>query len=97
MLDFTQRKKRVFVFKMNDNTVLKLEVPNKKIFDKLLLLEKSSNDLNALYEVVRLIINTNRYKKYSYERISELFNFEDIQIFFKEYMNFVMDGTDCPN
>ena len=96
MLDFTQRKKKKLPVKLHDGFVVLLPMPSKAIFDKITNIE-TIEGTNEIFDIVRTIINQNPKKKYSVEKISEMFDLEDAVEFIKEYVNFTTGVISDPN
>lgn len=96
MLDFTQRKKKKLPVKLHDGFVVLLPMPSKSIFDKITNIE-TIEGANEIFDIVRTIINQNPKKKYSVEKISEMFDLEDAVEFIKEYVNFTTGVISDPN
>lgn len=96
LLDYSKKKKRVFKVKLHDEKVLNIPLPTKKVFD--MLTEFNNNmDLSELYDLVTVIINSDKSTKYTLDQISDMFDFDDLREFLAEYVNFVTEVTKDPN
>ena len=54
-------------------------------------------DLSELYDLVTVIINSDKSTKYTLDQISDMFDFDDLREFLAEYVNFVTEVTKDPN
>lgn len=102
VLNFNTIKKRYLTVTLPDeaNTVLMIGAPTKKIMDNLIVLQASvdaidednvnSDAMDDLYSACANIMSRNKCGiKITADFLSDLFDFEDIKIFFKSYMEFV--------
>lgn len=96
MLDFTTRKKKKYMVKLHDGFVAVLPMPSKKIFDQLTAAQEMS-DIGEVYSLLTAIINQNKKKKYSFQKISAMFDFEDAVELLKDYLGFVKGVVSDPN
>lgn len=101
-LNFNNVKKHFFTVTLADekNTVLMIGTPTKAIMDDLTLLQKSmttvsDSESNAeatddLYNACARVMSRNKAGvKITKEFLAEIFDFEDITIFFNAYMDFI--------
>lgn len=100
-LDFNKIKKKFLTVTLADeqNTVVMIGTPTKAIMDELMFLknslEKMTDDadeatMSELYEACAKVMSRNKTgKKFEKEYLENLFDFEDIIIFFNAYMEFV--------
>lgn len=101
-LNFNNVKKQFLTVTLADekNTVLLIGTPTKAIMDDLTLLQKSmatvsDTDSNAeatddLYNACARVMSRNKAGvKITKEFLAEIFDFEDITIFFNAYMDFI--------
>ena len=96
MLDFTTRKKKKYMVKLHDSFVAILPMPNKEMFDKMVAAQDMEN-VNDVYELLTAIINQNKKKKYSFQKVSAMFDFEDAVGLLKDYLEFVKGVVSDPN
>lgn len=108
-LDFTSAKKRYLTVKLPDenNTVLMIGTPTKAVMNDLVLLQSGletladgANDeaLDDLYAVCARVMSRNKTgKKVTKEYLEEIFDFEDIVIFFNAYIDFVSELSNAKN
>ena len=96
MLDFTTRKKKKYTVKLHDGFVAILPMPDKEMFDKLVAAQDMEN-VSDVYELLTAIINQNKKKKYSFQKISKMFDFEDAVGLLKDYLEFVKGVVSDPN
>lgn len=110
LLDFNKVKKKYLTVKLADenNTTLMIGTPTKAIMDDLMLLQASMENIqedetNAeavddLYFACARVMSQNKGGiKVTKEFLENLFDFEDIMIFFSAYMDFVNEITDSKN
>lgn len=98
-LDFNNLKKRSLTVKFADDkqTTIFVCFPTKALLSELthlnLNIDKSNDDMSAfdeLYDICAKAMSRNRGGvKITKEFLEENFDFEDVLIFIKEYMNFV--------
>lgn len=96
MLDFTTRKKKKYRVKLHDGFVAILPMPDKKMFDRMVAAQ-GMESVNDVYELLTAIINQNNKRKYSFQKISEMFDFEDAVELLKDYLEFVKGVVSDPN
>lgn len=96
MLDFTTRKKKKYTVKLHDGFVAVLPTPSKKIFDQLTAAQEMS-DIGEVYSLLTAIINQNKKKRYSQQKIEDMFDFADAVELLKDYLGFVKDVVTDPN
>lgn len=102
VLNFNNVKKKYLTVTFADekNTTIMVGTPTKAVMDDLSLLQKSINDTDNdendieatddLYEACARVMSRNKAgKKITKEYLAEVFDFEDITIFFNEYMDFI--------
>lgn len=105
-LNFNNMKKRYLTVTLTDEkkTTLMIGTPTKAIMDDLVLLQSSLEALNEneanteatddLYRACAKVMSRNKADvKISKEHLEEIFDFEDIVIFFTAYMDFVTEVT----
>ncbi len=101
-LNFNNVKKQFFTVTLADekNTTLMIGTPTKAIMDDLTLLQKSMESVNDdnsnneatddLYNACARVMSRNKAGvKITKEFLSEIFDFEDIILFFTAYMEFI--------
>lgn len=109
-LNFNKVQKKYLTVTLADdkNTVLMIGTPTKSIFDDLKAMqqglelvsddEQKSEDIDALYEACAKIMRRNKMNKpISKEFLEEIFDIEDITIFFNAYMKFVDEAINSKN
>ena len=96
MLDFTTRKKKKYMVKLHDGFVVVLPMPSKKIFDRLTAAQEMS-DIGEVYSLLTAIINQNKKRRYSQQKIEDMFDFEDAVELLKDYLGSVKDVVTDPN
>ena len=110
VLNFNNVKKRYFTVTLPDEqkTTLMIGTPTKAIMDNLILLqsgietlgedETNTEALDDLYAACAKIMSRNKGGvKITTEYLSELFDFEDILLFFNGYMTFLNELTSSKN
>ena len=109
MLNFNNVKKQYLNVTLADenNTVLMIGTPTKAVMTDLVLLQSGleslsdgDNDeaLDDLYSVCARVMSRNKAgKKITKEYLEEIFDFEDIIIFFHAYVNFVSELSNAKN
>lgn len=109
-LNFNNVKKQYLTVTLADeaNTTLMIGTPTKAVMDDLILLKSSletieEDETNAeatddLYAACAKVMSRNKAgKKITKEYLEEIFDFEDIMIFFSAYMAFVSEVTSAKN
>lgn len=109
-LDFNKVKKTYLSVTLADekNTTIMIGTPTKAIMDDLAVLQSvidsiSEDDAdidatNDLYSACAKVMSRNKGKiKITKEYLEEIFDFEDIIIFFNAYMDFVTEVTSAKN
>ena len=109
-LNFNKVKKTYLTVTLADenNTTIMIGTPTKAIMDNLVLLQAgletiSEEDANVdntdeLYSACAKVMSRNKGGvKISKEFLEEIFDFEDIMIFFNAYMNFITEVTSVKN
>ena len=109
-LDFNNVKKTYLTVTLadEDNTTLLIGTPTKAIMDDLVALqdslegisdeEASTEDTEELYGACAKLMSRNKGGiKISKEYLEEVFDFEDIIIFFNAYMDFIAEVTGGKN
>lgn len=107
-LNFNTVKKQYWNVTLKDGTVLLIGTPTKALMDDLSLLQNSidttgdeKNNIEAtddLYNACARVMSRNKAgKKITKEYLAELFDFEDITIFFEGYMAFMDEVTGSKN
>lgn len=96
MLDFTTRKKKKYMVKLHDSFVAILPMPNKEMFDKMVAAQDMEN-VNDVYELLTAIINQNKKRRYSQQKIEDMFDFADAVELLKDYLGSVKDVVTDPN
>lgn len=105
MLDFTQREKKCLPVKLFDGTVVSLRVPKKKLYTKIVSLEKSlkdNEDIESVYdgiiEVTAEILSNNKSgREFTEAEIDEIMDIEDMSLIILEYAKFAGGITNNPN
>lgn len=109
-LNFNKVKKTYLTvtFSDEDNTTIMIGTPTKAIMDDLLELQDELNNINEdetdldstdnLYSACAKVMSRNKGGvKISKEFLEEIFDFEDITIFFDTYMKFIDEVTNRKN
>ena len=108
-LNFNSVKKQFLTVTLADekNTVLMIGTPTKAIMDDLSILQTSlesvdANDSNSaandLYEACAKVMSRNKAGvKITKEFLADIFDFEDIVLFFSAYMDFVREVIGSKN
>lgn len=109
-LNFNNVKKTYLTVTLTDenNTTIMIGTPTKAIMDDLVLLQSgletiSEDDANVdatdeLYSACAKVMSRNKGGiKISKEFLEEIFDFEDIMIFFNAYMDFITEVTSGKN
>lgn len=109
-LNFHNVKKRYLTVTLADenNTVIMVGTPTKAIFNDLMVLQSSvealrddesdNEALDDLYSACARVMSRNKAgKKISKEYLEEIFDFEDIMIFFRAYIDFVSEISNSKN
>lgn len=109
-INFNTVKKRYLTVTLTDEkkTTLMIGTPTKAIMDELILLQSSfdvlsEDEANAeatddLYNACAKIMSRNKGGiKITKDELAEIFDFEDIMIFFNAYMDFIGEITDLKN
>lgn len=108
-LNFNNVKKRYLTVTLADenNTVLMIGTPTKAVMNDLVLLRsglESLSDgaddeaLDDLYTVCARVMSRNKTgKKITKEYLEEIFDFEDIIVFFHAYIEFVSELSSAKN
>ena len=109
-LNFNNVKKTYLTVTLADenNTTIMIGTPTKTIMDDLVLLQSgletiSEDDANVdatdeLYSACAKVMSRNKGGiKISKEFLEEIFDFEDITIFFNAYMDFITEVTSGKN
>lgn len=111
VLNFNNVKKSYLTVTFADEkeTTIMIGTPTKRVMDNLLILEETfknvgeSDDLNPsimdeLYNACAQIMSNNKTRKpITADMLADLFDFEDIFLFFNSYMDFVSQVTDSKN
>ena len=106
-LNFNNVKKQFLTLTLADekNTTILIGTPTKAIMDDLTVLQNSINDNTAdaeatddLYNACARVMSRNKAGiKITKEFLAEIFDFEDITIFFKAYMDFIDEVINSKN
>ena len=109
-LNFNNIKKRYLTVTLADeaNTTLLIGMPTKGVMDHLLMIQTSLEALeddetnveaaDDLYRACAKVMSRNKAgKEITTEFLADLFDFEDILIFFNAYMEFVGEAADEKN
>lgn len=112
-LDFTKTKKQYLTVKLNDdeNTVLAVNTPTKAIYEVLFEcygklnevenvkdVETLTDVISALYEACAMAISNNKNRKhFTASDLEDLFDFDDLVLFFTTYMDFVGEVANTKN
>ena len=97
-LNFNNVNKKFLNVTLPDGDIFLVGTPTKAIFDKLIAIENSlenindSDSLEALYDVCATILNRNKTGKViTKERLEEILDIEDIVILLTTYVGFVKE------
>ena len=71
-------------------------MPSKKIFDRLTAAQEMS-DIGEVYSLLTAIINQNKKRRYSQQKIEDMFDFADAVELLKDYLGSVKDVVTDPN
>ena len=107
-LDFTKMKKKYLPVTLPDGTALLVGMPTKAIMGSMMVMQSSvemlaedETNLEALdlmYEACAKIMSRNKMGiPVHQEKLEEMFDFEDVLVFFTEYMEFVTEATNQKN
>lgn len=109
-INFNNVKKHYLSVTLADekNTVIMVGTPTKAILSNLLLLQSgleavdddgaNIDALDTLYAACANVMSRNKTGvKITKEMLEEIFDFEDIKLFFKAYMNFVAEVANQKN
>lgn len=99
-LDFNKIKKQYLTIKFADEekTTIMIGTPTKHIMGELIALDSilnaegdiSSEDMDELYSVIAKVMSRNKTnKKIEKEYLEQVFDFEDLMIFFNAYLEFI--------
>lgn len=106
MLDFTKIQKKVLNIKLIDGNEILVRMPTKKVFNMLMDLKDNLGNLNLedkaqielIYDLTAKVLSNNLLgKKIDTEYLSEIFDVEDITIFFAQYGAFAGGRVNDPN
>ena len=107
VFDFNALKKKYMTVKLPDenNTVLMITTPSKKVLDSFLAMKNSVNveelgdeAINELYGIVCTVMNYNKAGiKIPKEKIEELLDFEDVLMFIRAYADFISEVSNSKN
>ena len=106
MLDFTQSAKRFLAVNLIDQQLIRVRMPTKRVFDALMgLRDKLSGpilddarQLDEIYGLIAIVLSNNlEHTEITHEYLAELFDIEDVQIFFQAYMSFISSVVSDPN
>lgn len=107
VLDFNEIKKQYFTVKLADDkgTTLLICTPTKGILDEFLTMKDSlsadameDEALTELYSIVAKIMSRNKAGiKITKEKVSALFDFEDVLIFIRAYAEFIGEIANSKN
>jgi len=106
MLDFTQSSKRFLAVNMIDNQAIRVRMPTKRVFDALLglrdrlssLTADDAGQLDEIYGLIAIVMSNNlEHQGITQDYLSDLFDIEDVQIFFRAYMDFIGGVVSDPN
>jgi hypothetical protein len=103
-LNFNNTKKTYLNVTLTDGTVLLVGTPTKRIFDELIAIKDNldniadSETLSIIYDVCALIMSRNKTgKEITKEYLEEIFDVEDIIMFFKSYVEFMDEVKSVKN
>lgn len=98
-LNFNSIEKKFLTVTLNDeeNTTLLIMSPTKKVLDSLMKMQGitdskgiADEQIDSLYEACATIMSRNKGKvNISKDKLENIFDIEDLVIFFKEYMSFI--------
>lgn len=106
MLDFSKIQKKVLNIKLIDGNEILVRMPTKKVFNMLMDLKDNLGNLNLedkaqielIYDLTAKVLSNNLLgKKIDTEYLSEIFDVEDITIFFAQYGAFAGGRVNDPN
>lgn len=110
ILDFNTVKKTYLTVTLADEkkTVLMIGTPTKAVMDNLLVLQDAFKNVNEeeigsdvmddLYQACARIMSNNKTRtKITAEYLAELFDFEDVFLFFSAYMDYISEVTNSKN
>lgn len=106
-LNFKTAKKTFLTVTLIDGTVLLIGTPTKRVFDALTTIQNGlkadvsdidDNTLDEIYEACAYAMSRNKAGKViTKEYLEEIFDIEDILLFFNAYVNFIETLTDQKN
>ncbi len=106
MLDFTKSAKRFLEVTLIDNQKIRVRMPTKRVFDALMDLHdrlsgqimEDAGQLSEIYGLIAIVLSNNlEHNEITKEYLAELFDIEDVQIFFQAYMTFISGVVSDPN
>lgn len=106
MLDFTKTAKRFLAVNLIDGTCIRLRMPTKRVFDALLglrdrlatLTTDDAGQLAEVYDLIAAVMSNNlEHQSITSEYLGEIFDIEDVQLFFESYMSFIGVAIADPN
>jgi hypothetical protein len=106
MLDFTKSAKRFLAVNLIDNQCIRVRMPTKRVFDALMglkdrlttLTTDDAGQLDEIYDLIAVVMSNNlEHKEITSSYLSDLFDIEDVQIFFEAYMAFLGVVVSSPN
>lgn len=108
-LDFKKVRKQYMTVTLADekNTTILIGMPTKAVMNDLITLQESLEEITEenseaateeLYAVCARVMSRNKGGiKITTEMLSEIFDFEDIMIFFNAYMEFISEVVNSKN
>ena len=105
MLDLTIYKSQYYEVKVDEKTIIHLEMPKKKQLKAIMSLTKDLNndnltveDIDSLYEAVLIAFNKNKEgKRFNEDQIEEILGFNSLYAFFDGYYTWVADNLNQKN
>ena len=95
-LNFNNVKKSYLNVTLADGTVLLIGTPTKRIFEELITIKDKLSDitsidnLGVLFDICAVVMSHNKTgKEITRDYLEEIYDFEDIILFFKSYLDFV--------
>lgn len=106
-LNFNKKKKQHLIVTLNDEnkTRLLVTIPKKAVLEQFFELQNAVGDseldsdaLDSVYSITALVLSENIGRiEITKEKVESILDFEDIQLFFKAYMEFVRDVVSAKN
>ena len=105
MLDYTSREKKFLSVKLVNGKTLFLGIPKKKLFSKLVSIEKKlkntagyESDYDEILSIAAEVLSTNKNgTSFSADEVDEIMDIEDVSLLIKEYVKFAGGIVSNPN